>query len=290
MEVKILLRGFAVGIIAGLLAFAFTKIYTEPIVDSAISYEEGRDAAQAKLDAAAGQPAPQAEEDEPVSRSTQRTWGVGSGLVLFGIAMGGLFAVAYAVSGRYARGLRPRELALRVAGAGFLAIFLVPFLKYPANPPAVGNAATIDDRTTLYVVMVLGASLALFGAVLLATRLRERMDRWNTNLVGGLVFAVVVGGLMLALPALGHLDANVAVSGMRDTETPLALRAPNGTIVFPGFPADELAKFRVYSLLNQLLLWSVIGLAFGWLAEKLPAHLPGRETVVKPRPRAMATA
>ena len=76
-------------------------------------------------------------------------------MILFGLAMGGLFAVAYIlVQRRTQTRLRPRVLALLVAGGGFLGLFLVPFLKYPANPPAIGHDYTIGDRSLLYLIMV----------------------------------------------------------------------------------------------------------------------------------------
>ena len=44
---------------------------------------------------------------------------------------------------------------------------LVPQLKYPANPPSVGEPETIDVRTALYFEMMLIAVAALVLAVLL---------------------------------------------------------------------------------------------------------------------------
>lgn len=276
METKLLLRGFAVGALAGLLAFVFARLFVEPVIQTAIDYEGARDAAQAALDRAAGI-APEAAGADPFSRGVQRSIGIGAGLMLFGVALGGFAAVAYAISARYSRGeLRPRTLALRVAGAGFLVLFLVPFLKYPSNPPAIGHEETIGDRSGLYLLMVLAGILALAVGLAVARRLRGRLGGWNANLVAGLAFAAIVGVVMLLLPPLGELSANVKEFGRHATETPLPLRDPEGRIVFPGFPADDLAKFRVLSLLDQVILWGGIGLGLGALAERLPAHLPQR--------------
>ena len=52
----------------------------------------------------------------------------------------------------------------------------------------------------------------------------------------------------VVLPPIGHLHANVARFGQHATETPLPLRDSHGQIVFPGFPADVLFKFRLYSV------------------------------------------
>jgi hypothetical protein len=91
-------------------------------------------------------------------------------LILFGAARGALFAVAYALClGRTGR-LRPRTLALLVAGGGFLALYLAPFLKYPANPPAIGHEQTIRQRSGLYLLMVGASVLFLVLSVWLGGR------------------------------------------------------------------------------------------------------------------------
>jgi predicted cobalt transporter CbtA len=138
MEKKLILRGILAGAAAGLLAFLFARIFAEPQISKAIDYESGRDAAQAALDKAAGLPAAAADPDL-FSRTVQADVGIGAGMIVFGMAMGALFAVAYAVCLGRVGALRARSLALLVAGGGFLGMYLVPFLKYPANPPAIGH-------------------------------------------------------------------------------------------------------------------------------------------------------
>lgn len=83
---------------------------------------------------------------------------------------------------------------------------------------------------------------------------------------------------MATFPALGHLHANVVQYGKQVTETPLPLRNARGQLVDPGFPADVLFKFRLHSVLNQILLWSTIGLTLGLLAERelAPATEPAQ--------------
>ena len=46
--------------------------------------------------------------------------------------------------------------------------------------------------------------------------------------------------------------------------------------MFPGFPADLLYSFRLYSIGAQLILWTAIGLIFGPLAERLLEPRPAR--------------
>jgi hypothetical protein len=280
MEKRLILRGLGVGALGGLLAFIFARIMAEPLVQKAIDYENGRDAAQDALRRAAGLAVDPAEADV-FSRGVQRNVGIGVGGILFGLAMGGLFAVAYIlIQRRTQTSLHPRVLALLVAGAGFLGLFLVPFLKYPANPPSIGHGNTIGERSLLYVIMVVASVGFLVAAVVIARRLTPRLGGWNATLLAGAAYVVVIAVVMLILPPLGHLHDNVARYGQQATETPLPLRDSHGQIVFPGFPADVLFKFRLYSVINQLILWATIGLAFGPLVERMlaPAPRPAADT------------
>ncbi|GAA5191302.1 CbtA family protein [Rugosimonospora acidiphila] len=267
MEKRLILRGVLAGAVGGLLAFVFARIFAEPVIQRAINYESGRDAAQEALDKAAGLPMP-ADGPDIFSRTIQADVGIGVALIFFGMAMGALFAVAYCVClGRTGR-LRPRPLAMLVAAGGFLGMYLVPFLKYPANPPAIGHPDTIRQRGFLYLLMV-GCTLALLIlSVWLGKRLRPRFGNWNASLLAGGVFVVAVGIVIVILPSLGHLAANQSY-GNHLTETPQPLTDSGGHMVYPGFPADALFSFRLYSVAAQLLMWTAIGLVFGPLAARL---------------------
>jgi hypothetical protein len=268
MERKLLLRGVLVGALAGLLAFVFARIFAEPPIQAALDYETGRDAVQATLDRAAGLPAGPADPGI-FSRTIQANVGAGVGMIFFGVAVGALFAVAYAVCLGRVGNLRPRALALLVAAGGFLAVYVVPFVKYPANPPAIGNPDTIKDRGGLHLLMVFCSVVFLVAAVWLGQRLRERFGNWNASVLAGATFIVAIGIVMAILPSLGHLAGNEPQFGDQTTETPLPLTNAGGTIVYPGFPADVLFDFRLYSVAAQLILWATIGLVFAPLAERL---------------------
>ncbi|WP_433065112.1 CbtA family protein [Dactylosporangium sp. CS-033363] len=275
MEKRIILRGALAGAAAGLVAFVFARIFAEPLIQQAIDYEGGRGSAQAALDRAAGL-ATDDHEHELFSRAVQGNLGIGLGMVLFGLAMGALFAVAYMICLGRVGNLRPRTLALLLAGAGFLTLYFVPFLKYPASPPAVGHEETIGQRSAYYLIMVLASVLFLILAVILGQRLKPRFGTWNATLLAAAAFVVVTGVLMALLPSFGELSTNVAEYGKHATETPLPLRNEAGDIIYPGFDADLLYDFRVYSLAAQGLLWAVIGLIFAPLAERLLGNRPIR--------------
>ncbi|MGQ0630049.1 MAG: CbtA family protein [Sporichthyaceae bacterium] len=286
MEKKLILRGLFAGAVGGLLAFVFARIFAEPLIERAIAYEDGRAAAQAALDAAAGF-ALEADGEPLVSRGMQANAGLGVGMMIFGVAMGILFAVAYAVClGRTGR-IRPRPLALLLGAAAFVTVSLIPFLKYPASPPAASADDTIRDRTGLFLLLVLLAVILAVVATVMGQRLRPRFGTWNAALIAGAGYTAVIAAIMLAFPPLGHLAENVAATGAEHaTETPRPLRDDDGNLVFPGFPADVLAEFRVYSLGMHLLLWSTIAVIFAPLADRLLAS--GERPATAPRENAPA--
>jgi hypothetical protein len=283
MERRLIFRGVGCGAIAGLLAFAFARIFAEPVIGKAIAYENGRDAAIAALDKAAGIAIPDAGPDI-FSRTIQSNIGIGTGMIAFGAAIGGMYAVAYVLAYGRIGMVRARTTALLVALGGFLLCYLVPYIKYPANPPAIGHPATIRDRSELYLAMV-GTSL-VFGVicVVLGRRLRQRYTVWTSTLLAAGVFIVAIGIVMLILPSLGQLAVNRHEFGNHSTETPQPLRDAHGTLVYPGFPADELFKFRFYSVAAQLILWGALGLCFAPLAERvLEPAAPQHPATRRPR-------
>jgi Probable cobalt transporter subunit (CbtA) len=264
----LVLRGAGVGALAGLLAFVFARIFAEPVIQAAIDYESGRDEAKAALAAAAGQP-PENADPDIFSRAVQANLGIGVGMIAFGLAIGLFFAVAYCMAYGRTGNVRPRQLSLLVALFGFLTLFLVPFVKYPANPPAIGNPDTIGDRGGLWLLMVVASVIFAIVAVWAGQKLQPRFGTWNATLLAGAGFVVVMGILMAVLPSLGQLSANVEVSGSLLTETPQPLKDAAGAIVYPGFDADLLYRFRLYSVGAQIILWGVLGLGFAPLAEKV---------------------
>jgi len=272
VEIRIILRGALSGLIAGILGFTFAKLFAEPQVDKAIDYESGRDDALAMLNKAAGR-AVAPDGPEIFSRTIQSTVGVATGIITFSMAMGALVAVAYLVlHGRFS--IRPRTLGLFIAGFGFLGVYLIPFVKYPANPPAIGHTFTIVTRGHLYLTMV-GCSLLFLGlAVYLGVLLRPRFGVFHSALLAAGAFIVVLSVLLAILPSLGDLGANIAHQhefgyARASTETPQPITDLQGNIVYPGFSADVLWKFRFYSVVNQMLIWTVIGLVFANLVERV---------------------
>jgi pimeloyl-ACP methyl ester carboxylesterase len=215
------------GLAAGVLAFAFAFIFGEPQIQKAIDFE----------DTLAGP------GHELVSRGVQRTLGLLTGTVVMGVALGGLFSLVFAWAYGRLGNLSARATSAVLAGAAFLTITAIPFTKYPANPPTVGNPDTIDKRTMLFLAMIAITVLAAIAAARIRRDLLNRTSNWNATLLAAAAFIATIAIAQLILPAV-H-------------ETP------------PGFPADVLYRFRLASLGINLTLWTAIGLGFGALAEKL---------------------
>ncbi|MEU2433725.1 CbtA family protein [Streptomyces sp. NPDC007861] len=250
----LLVRGMLAGLIAGLFAFAVAYTVGEPAVDGSIAVEEAQaaqeahaghgGAAPAEADEEAGEAA--GEEEELVSRPVQSTAGLATGVLVYGVALGGMASLAFSfVLGRVGR-FSPRATAALTAAAAFTTVYLVPFLKYPATPPAVGNPDTIGKRTTLFFLMILLSVLLGIAAVTIGRRLAPRMGNWNATLAAGAGFIAVMAVAFVFLPA-------------------------NDDAVKPGFPAALLWEFRVASLAVQAVLWTVFGVVFGVLAQRLLA-------------------
>ncbi|WP_196014743.1 CbtA family protein [Klebsiella variicola] len=237
---KLLFKGMIAGILAGLVAFAFAHHFGEPQVDRAIGIEESLAAHSHQHSASAD-----GGEEEVFSLQTQSGIGLMAGMVLFGAALGGGLALSWAFSYQRFGPSNPRLLALGLALVGFLVMSLMPGLKYPPNPPAVGNPETIGYRTELYFVMMLLSIGIVIAAAWLSHQLIPRLGRGNA-MMWATLFAVA---LMLVVCAL----------------------MPTVNEVPEHFPADLLWRFRISSFGTHLVLWSVIGVAFGALAERTPA-------------------
>ncbi|MEV8036143.1 CbtA family protein [Streptomyces sp. NPDC086182] len=239
---NLLVRGMLAGLAAGVLALVVAYLLGEPTVDSAIGFEEAHAPAHGH-------------EVELVSRSLQSTAGLATGVLIYGISFGGIAALAYCFAlGRVGR-FSARATALLLSGTALLAVYVVPFMKYPANPPSVGDPDTIGKRTTLYFLMMVLSVLLAVGATILGKRLAPSLGTWYATVTAVAAFAVLIGLAYEFLPVINEVPGD--------------------------FPATLLWRFRLSALAIQATLWGGFGLVFGELAERMlnpkpAAAAPGR--------------
>ena len=231
MARRLLLRGMLVGIVAGLVAFVFARWVGEPQVERAITFETSTDQAQGK-----------SPEPELVSRKVQKSIGLLTGVVVYGAAMGGIFGLVFAFAHGRIGVTCPRTLAALLAGLVFIAIVVVPALKYPANPPSVGNPGTIGMRTTTFFLLMAFSIAVMILAVQIGRHLSHRYGAWNGSLLAAGLFVILMNVVFHFLPVIDEVP--------------------------DGFPATLMWHFRVASLEIQAVMWTTLGLLFGWLTER----------------------
>jgi hypothetical protein len=240
------------GVVAGIVSFTFSRLMIEPLIGAAVDYEGAREDAESQLAGDAHD-----HGHELFSRSVQENFGAAVGVVAIAIAMGVLFAVAYTVIRPVLerRGIRsdPTGLALTLAAGMFVAIVLVPGLKYPANPPTVGLEETIGARSSTFLTMTVISVVSACVAVAAGLAWSRRWGGWAAT-------AMAVGGYVAVV-----LCAFVLLPSFHEVPGPIS---GSGGLVLDGFPAEVLGEFRVYSLANQALMWLTIGATWACLTAR----------------------
>ena len=226
-------RGAVSGAAAGLLTSVAALFLLEPTLDAAIALEGPSDG------------------EGPVSRETQKLLGMPLGFAFAGLALGLLFAVAYRVLPSRAE---PWQRSLALAAGGFTASALIPALRYPANPPGVGDPETISGRTSGYLLAVALGVLVVSGAYAAARALHARGVSAPVRQSAVVVLAVVSVAVGFAL--------------LPDNTDPV------------GAPATLVWQFRIRSLGLLVLLYATLGALFAALtlrsqAAALPAGTAG---------------
>lgn len=251
MVKSLLKRGLLVGVLAGLMAGLFALVFGEPYVQDAVDIEEAASAS------ASLQPVFGHISDWAVSRPQQRA-GLFLATMLYGGCVGVIFALAFAVVRGRGTARDDWRLSVSLALGLFAALVLVPFLKYPANPPAVGSPETINERTLLYLAMLVGGLLSLLAAARVTWSVAADEPPWKRPVYGLVIFVALTGTLAIVLP--------------RVDEVP------------DGFPASLLWQFRLSALGSQVALWTTLGAGFGILSLRAAQASTGAPAAGGPDP------
>lgn len=229
----ILKAAIIAGVLAGLTVAVFHLVVTEPLIDQAIALEEQR------IHAADGH------EEPMVSRRIQKG-GLVLGYLLYGLTWALPFGVVYQLTQRWLPVRSRAKQGLLLAFLAYWSVCLLPFLKYPANPPGVGDPETIGYRQALYVGFlaqsVAAAVLSIgFGRYLIRSR-GVRGRPW-----------IPIGVCLVMLSAVVYL---------------LMPSNPDDVTM----SAELVRNFRALSLLGLTMFWAVLGFLF--------SKLLGRRTMV----------
>ena len=218
------------GLVAGGLTGAFSLLVTRRAMAPALAIEEARASTHAQA-------------EELVGRAGQVSGGF-LGDVLAAVVFAVLLAVAYALV-RHRLPVRTDFAGLvLLAAIGFGVFALLPALKIPANPPGVGDPATVTTRTGIYAAVLLsGLAIAVLVAALVSWLRSRGVSVAATATAAGAAVAALVALLLVLVP--GSPDA-----------------------IPPDVPAGVVWDFRLASLGQLAVLWAALGLVGGWLVER----------------------
>ncbi len=222
------------GALAGLVHGSANMIIVEPYLDEAINIENQELFASG------------IEKDTPrfwAEYDAYREWQKGGqilGSMILGISIGSLFGIVFILTRNALPGDKYVKKTLILAGIMWMTIYLIPFLKYPANPPTVGEAETIVLRTVLYLSFVAMSGLAAVGFYKISKRLYNQKKL--LALAGYIAF---ISMAFVAMP--DNPDENTA-------------------------PSDLLNGFRVMSMVGVLTFWISAGLILGTLWSRYKPH------------------
>jgi predicted cobalt transporter CbtA len=217
------------GAIAGTILGAINQVVVEPYVDHAIELEMRNTAQSGQV-------------INPAEFAAYRFWQKGGEIIagtILGLSIGSLYGIVFAYTRGSISGTNNKKKALIVASIMWFVLFLMPALKYPPNPPAVGNPETIYYRQSLYVAFLAISGFSALGL----TFLYRKMASSNTKkAIIPSAYAAIMAGAYLAMPA-----------------NPDPINAP----------IDLVIGFRITSAITISVFWALLGIIFGTFWDKL---------------------
>src|SRR5918995_4679239 len=232
------------GAIAGTIWAAINQVAVEPYIERAIELEM----LQQNTTAQSGQVI-----TNPAEFAAYRFWQKGGEIIactILGLSIGSLYGIVFAYTRGSISGTNNKKKALIVASIMWFVLFLMPALKYPPNPPAVGNPETIYYRQSLYVAFL---AISGFSALGLAFLYRKMASSNNTKkAIIPSAYAAIMAGAYLAMPA---------------NPDPI------------NEPIDLVIGFRITSAITISMFWALLGVIFGTLWNKLNPEETARISV-----------
>lgn len=221
------------GALSGLVHGSVNFLIVEPYLDQAIDIENQSLFASGKYEDTIKF---QAEHQE--YRIWQKSGQILAGIIL-GISMGALFGMVYALSRHALPGDCEIKKTLVLAGIMWVTLYLIPFLKYPANPPTVGDAETVVLRSILYLCFIAISGIGAFGFYKLSKKFQ------NNKLLPFIGYGIFISAAFFLMP-----------------ENPDKITAPMSLV----------NEFRLVSALGVTSFWISIGIILGIFWNKFNPH------------------
>ena len=220
------------GAIAGALLAIMNQGIVEPYIDQAINIENHNAMSQGEV-------------INPQEFNAYRLWQKSGEIVagtILGISLGALFGVVFAFARDSIPGSNNKKRALILAAVMLLVIYIVPALKYPANPPAVGDPETIYYRETLYIAILTISGFSALGLAFLYRKLGNNQVR---KIVVPVIYVGIIATAFMVLP-------------------------PNPDQITA--PMDLVTSFRIVTGFTISVFWGLLGLILGALWDKTKPH------------------
>jgi predicted cobalt transporter CbtA len=227
------------GAIAGTILGALNQGIVEPYIEQAIALENDKAASEGEL-------------INSVEFGNYRTWQRGGEIVagtILGTSIAALFGIVFAYTRSAVPGSNNKKKGLIVAGIVWFVLFLMPVLKYPANPPAVGDPETIHYRQTLYLAYMAISGFSALGLALLYRKLGNKAAK---KAIVPTVYAAIMVIAYIAMP-------------------------PNPDQITA--PMDLVTSFRIASGFTMSIFWGLLGIILGAFWDKLKPHESARISI-----------
>jgi predicted cobalt transporter CbtA len=228
----VLLSGCFAGVIHGLTNLAIV----EPYLDEAIGIEN-----QNLFESGEEENTPQFQAEYESYRIWQKSGQVLAGAIL-GTSMGALFGIVFAFSKKILPGEHHVKKALVLSGIMWVTIYLIPFLKYPANPPTVGDTDTVVLRAILYLSFIAISGLGAIGFYQLFKRLQK-----GKRLFAIIGYAAFISTMFVVMP-----------------DNPDDVTAP----------MDLVNGFRIMSVVAVSIFWIAVAVILGAFWQKYNPERP----------------
>ncbi|MHB8188353.1 MAG: CbtA family protein [Dermatophilaceae bacterium] len=232
----LLKRYMLAGLAAGVVCALWLWIVGEPVIREGLKFEDWYDAQNASKIGPQG--------PELFNRATQVIGGM-CAIVFVALVVSFLFGTLYAfLRHRFVGGRGDVKTSAALAGVAFLLTVLVPWFRYPFLPPGMGDGATVAKRSAWDLALIATSIVAFVIVELLVARLKGRLSDDTYWLLAIVAPIVVIGAIMYVFPSVGD--------------------------PYPyGISAPMIWSFRLRSLGNFALFWSIIGILGGWMVNRV---------------------